>query len=588
MKLAMVCGLMALMGIAQTLRADDGGEEDRRLVDFFKSYLDEAFRAEPMMATKLGDHRFDDRLDDLSKGARAANVERDRKALAELPKRIDATKLSADGRLDYEILRHHLARAVWLAENFDEFVDDPRAYNTYLADSVYLLLTQSSLPKDVNLKNAMARMGQIPRVVEVARDTIGESPKVRVETAIRQAKGAIAFYEKELFDLAGEPPGRGELGEKARAIVEALREHVAFLEAKVLPRATEGWRIGREKFARKLELELDAGLTADEVLREAESEAARVEREMALIARVLWSSLFPDAAVPPDDEAGRREMTRRVLGKIADDHGTPEGLVADARATVDEIKAFIASKGILRLPEPDHCRIVEMPEFKRGFSVAYLENAPPLDPKGFSEYAISPPPSHWTAAQVDSYLREYNKAMLKVLTIHEAYPGHYVQFEYSNKCPSLIRRVLSSGTFAEGWAVYTEQMMLDQGFGGGDLKLRLQQLKFYLRAVVNAILDHKMHCEQMTDAEAMELLVGRAFQTEGEALGKVVRSKLSSCQLSTYFVGRTAFYRLRRSVQRALGDRFDLGRYHEAVLAHGTLPVKYLPELVPKALQRPE
>ena len=177
--------------------------------------------------------------------------------------------------------------------------------------------------------------------------------------------------------------------------------------------------------------------------------------------------------------------------------------------------------------------------------------------------------------------------MLQILTIHEAYPGHYVQLEYSNRHPSLIRQVLSSGTFAEGWAVYTEQMMLDQGFGDGDLALRLHQLKFYLRAVVNAILDHQMHCGDMTDDEALDLLVGRAFQTEGEALGKIIRAKQSSCQLSTYFVGRTAFYRLRQEVQREQGERFDLGRYHEAVLAHGTLPVKYLPELVRGRLDRP-
>src|SRR5262249_26119279 len=155
---------------------------------------------------------------------------------------------------------------------------------------------------------------------------------------------------------------------------------------------------------------------------------------------------------------------------------------------------------------------------------AYLESAPPLDPKGMSEYAISPPPKDWDAAKVASYLGEYNRAMLKVLTIHEAYPGHYVQLEYSNRCPSLIRRVLSSGTFSEGWAVYTERMMLDEGFGKGDLRLRLQQLKFYLRAVINAILDHHMHCGSMTDADAMSLLVRRGFQTEGEALGKITRA----------------------------------------------------------------
>src|SRR5262249_23246321 len=149
-----------------------------------------------------------------------------------------------------------------------------------------------------------------------------------------------------------------------------------------------------------------------------------------------------------------------------------------------------------------------------------------------------------------------------------------------NRHPSLIRRVLSSGVFAEGWAVYTEQMMLDQGDGDGDLGVRLHQLKGYLRAGANAILDHKMHCDGMTDEEALGRVAQRAVQAEGEAVGKIIRAKQSSCQLSTYFVGRTAFYRLRQKVEREQGEKFDLGRYHEAVLAHGTLPVKYLPELV--------
>ncbi|MBU6400718.1 MAG: DUF885 family protein, partial [Verrucomicrobia bacterium] len=202
-------------------------------------------------------------------------------------------------------------------------------------------------------------------------------------------------------------------------------------------------------------------------------------------------------------------------------------------------------------------------------------------------YAVSPPPRDWDAQRVNSYLEEYNRYLLQILTLHEAYPGHYVQLEYANRCPSLIRRVLDSGPFVEGWAVYTEQMMLDQGYGGGDLALRLSQLKFYLRAVANAILDHRMHCDGMTEAEAMKLMVDECFQSEGEARLKVIRAEQSSCQLSTYFVGRMAIYRLRQRVARELGDRFDLERFHEAVLANGSVSVKYLPELVHARLYRP-
>src|SRR5437763_13811225 len=227
-----------------------------------------------------------------------------------------------------------------------------------------------------------------------------------------------------------------------------------------------------------------------------------------------------------------------------------------------------------------------MPEFKRGNSTAYMDAPPPLDPNGSGQLAVSPPPHDWDAQRINSYLEEYNNHMLDILAIHEGYPGHAVQLEYMNRSP-LIRKVLQSGAYIEGWAVYTEQMMLDQGYGNGDLALRLSQLKWYLRTVANAIIDHKMHCGQMSDEEVLAFLTRRAFQSEGEALGKIVRAKQSSCQLSTYFVGRTAFYRLRQQIQREQGEGFQLGRFHEAVLDHGTLPVKYLPELVRERLKRP-
>jgi uncharacterized protein (DUF885 family) len=409
---------------------------------------------------------------------------------------------------------------------------------------------------------------------------------VLVDVAVRQLKGAISFYEQGIYEIAGETPQLSELRPAAQRILPVLRDYLKFLEEEVTPRATGEWRLGKAKFAQKLELELDAGVSADEVLKDAEAEAERVEAEMYVVARQLWSQIFPRKHVPADDVEGKRRTIRAVLEEVSKEHGAPEDLVKDAAATADRIKTFLREKKLLRLPEPDRCRIIEMPEFQRGYSIAYLNPAPPLDAKASSYYAISPPPRDWDERRVKSFMQEYNRHMLQLLTIHEAYPGHYVQLEYSNRHPSLIRKVLSSGVFAEGWAVYTEQVMLDEGYGDGDLKLRLNQLKWYLRAVCNAILDYKMHCLGMTDEEALRLLVERAFQSEGEAILKIQRAKQSSCQLSTYFVGRMAFQRLRRRVQSELGEEFQLGRFHEATLAHGTLPVKYLPELVGTQLRR--
>jgi uncharacterized protein (DUF885 family) len=555
-------------------------DENDRLTAFFKKYMDEAFRLQPLEATALGDHRFDHLLDDVSPNARAQATEHARQALRELQRQVDYQKLSRAGQIDFEILKHHLSHIIWLADNTHPFESDPRIYNAYITESVYLLLTQSTLSKAANVKNSAARLGRIPSVVTVARETLANPPRVFVETAIRQNRGAIGFYEKGLFELAGETPQLSELGPAAAPVVASLKEYQKFLENDLLPRAKGDWRLGKEKFARKLELELNAGLNAQQVLAEAEAEFARVERDMYVIARQLWGQTFPRQPLPPDDLDGRRATVSRVLDHWNKDHSRVEELVRDAKAIVDRIKTFITANYLLRLPEPDHCRIIEMPEFQRGNTMAYLNPAAPLDPQGSSYYAISPPPQDWDTRRVASFMEEYNRHMLQILTIHEAYPGHYVQLEYSNRHPSLIRRVLSSGVFAEGWAVYTEQMMLDQGYGGGDAVLRLNQLKWYLRSVANAILDHRMHCSGMTDEEALAFLTRRAFQTEGEAIAKIIRAKQSSCQLSTYFVGRTAFYRLRQEIQREQGDQFQLGRFHEAVLDHGTLPVKYLPELV--------
>jgi uncharacterized protein (DUF885 family) len=582
---------LALLGGAALLASANlvqgANDEDRRLNAFFQQYLDEEFRQRPLDATRAGDHRFDHLLDDLSPQARAGWVKRYRLTLEALPQRVSYEKLSRDGQIDYEILEHNLKAAIWQNVYTNPYEDDPRIYNDYINDSTFLLLTQSTAPKALNLKNCVERMRQIPKIVAAARQSLKNPPRVYAETAIRQNRGAIAYYESGIFEIAGETPGLSELTAATKPAVAALKEHQQFLEKELLPRATGDWRLGKERFVKKLDFDLNAGISAAQVLLDAEAEAVRVEGDMYVIARQLWATTFPKKPLPPDDAAGRRATIQQVLAAHNREHGRVEDLVSDVRATVARIKTFIKEHDILRLPEPDRCQIMEMPEFQRGNTVAYLNPAPPLDPKAASVYAVSPPPRDWDTRRVQTFMEEYNRSMMQILTIHEGYPGHYVQLEYGNRNPSHIRNVLWSGVFAEGWAVYTEQMMLDQGYGNGDLALRLNQLKFYLRAVVNAILDHQMHAGHMSDEEALKLLTQRAFQSEAEAVGKIIRSKQNPCQLSTYFVGRMAFYRLRQAIEREQGVQFDLGRYHEAVLDHGTLPVKYLPELVRARLTKP-
>ena len=553
---------------------------DIELRTIFRDWLDEECKRHPVFSSQQGNREFDGLMDDLTPEARQADRDRDANTLTSLKQFAETKSLTRNSAIDLEIWQSFLQYRLWQAANSDDFANDPRIYLIYCSDSVFGLFTQSTLPKHRNIANATTRIAAIPKVIEAAKRSIKNPPKELTEVAIKRTDGAISFYEKDIFAIADESPQVSSLSTPARQAAVALREYKRFLEEEVLPRSTGEWRIGKAKFSEKLAMELDAGLTAQQVIDIADAESTRVELEMYYVAKQLWHTTCKLEPLPPDDPDGRRETIRRVLKELGKDHGSSHSLVDDAKSTVHKIKEFISRKNILTLPNPDQCSIILMPEFQRGFSLAYLNPAPPLVASAKSLYAIAPPPEDWPEERKEALLQEYNSAMLQVLTIHEAYPGHYVQLDYGNRHESLIRKVLYSGVFAEGWAVYTEQMMLDEGYGNGDLSLRLHQLKFYMRAVLNAILDHRMHCDGMTDEEAMALLVDRGFQTTGEAAGKVLRAKQSSCQLSTYFVGRTAFYQLRQQVQRKRGDQFRIGKFHEEVLSHGTIPVKYLSELI--------
>src|SRR5262249_12000680 len=274
--------------------------EDTRLANLFQSYLDQEFQRHPQFATQQGNHEYDDRLDDLSPQARKKDSEIARAMLATLGKEIDFQKLSRNGQIDHEIWSHSLKYNLWSAENDNRFQFDPRVFGEYVSDGVFILFTQSSLPRERNVQNAAKRIAYIPRIVAAAKESLKNPPKVLTEIAIKRNLGAISFYEKEIYTFAGETPGSEPLATPCKEAVKALKDYQQWLEKELLPKSGGDWRLGKERFAQKLELELDAGLSADEVVKLAEAEADRVEREMYYVAKQLWSKLFAGKPLPPD------------------------------------------------------------------------------------------------------------------------------------------------------------------------------------------------------------------------------------------------------------------------------------------------
>ena len=271
-------------------------------------------------------------------------------------------------------------------------------------------------------------------------------------------------------------------------------------------------------------------------------------------------------------------LVRSVLSRLSDDQPNNDNVVKLAGQDLAETTAFVREKNLLTLPD-DPVKVIVMPEFQRGVAMAYCDAAGALEKNGETFYAISPAPAHWTQQQVESYYREDNRSMLKDLTVHEAMPGHYVQGVIANKAntPTLVRRIVYSGTFAEGWGTYAEQMMVEAGFGGAPVKM--QQLKMRLRLIINAIIDQKIHAGNMTEKEAMDLMMNEGFQEEREAAGKWRRALLTSTQLSTYFVGNTEVNDLRRDYELKHG-KDDLKQMHDTMLSFGTISAKYIRELM--------
>jgi uncharacterized protein (DUF885 family) len=530
-------------------------------------YLDDLTERHPDVATELGDHRFDDRLPERSEPSLAA----ERQALDAFATRVAALTASAgegaalgpESALDAAMLAEHVALRVF---ELDELLG--RAWNPLEAipgRAIYALLARDFAPLPDRLAAVAGRLAAVPAFLAGARGQLGAMPKVHLETAIGQFDGTIALVRDEIdAALAKEGTGggiRSEIDKVRPAALDALAAHRDWLSAKL---AADGEfadpRIGVERFARKLSLTLSAAADADDILARAEADLDRVTEAMTALAAEMGGT------------------PREVLDRLAAD--APDGdtilrFCADALAAQT---AFVRDHDLITLYD-DPVELIDMPEIDRGVAVAYCDSPGPLETAPLPTFiAVSPTPEGWTRERIASFYREYNRHMVHNLMVHEAMPGHYLQLQHSRRFggATKLRAALSSGSFVEGWAVYTEELMATRGYPGeGDPRaVRMQQLKMQLRTIINAILDARVHAYGMTEAEAMALMTGRGFQEESEAAGKWRRALLTSAQLSTYYVGYTEIADLARELLAEPGATERT--VHDRMLAHGNPPVRLL------------
>ncbi len=552
--------------------------QDAQFQKIAREYIEGLLQAAPEYATELGDHRFDDRLTDYSPEARAKRLATAKEIRDKLQKFSDVSKLTGANRIDVRILKENIENEIFDLEELKDADWNPLVYNQSLANSLYLLVARDFAPAAQRIPNLRKRMEAIPKVIEQAKKNLQHPPRVHTETAIEQTQGAISLVREGLAPLLEQAPQmKKEIAPVQEKTAKALEEYKTWLEKDLLPRSDGNFRIGADKFRKKLRFALASDLSMEEIMKAAQADLQRTQAAIYETALPLYQKYFPDADKATLDD--KKKVTSAVLDKLAEQHPDDNTIVGYCQKVLTEATDFVRQKDLVTVPETP-LEIIVMPEFKRGPAIAYCDSPGPLEKNGKTFFAVAPTPKDWTKERKESFFREYNNYMVRDLTVHEAMPGHYLQLAHSNefKAPTLIRAIFQSGTFIEGWAVYTEQVMAEAGYGGPEVKM--QQLKMRLRVICNAILDQSIHAGNMTEKEALDLMMKEGFQQEGEAVAKWKRARLSSAQLSTYFVGVTEHLDLREKAKAKDGAAFDLKKYNDQVISYGSPPVKYVRELM--------
>ena len=548
-------------------------------------YLSDLFDAFPSAATAAGFHIHDRSLDDWSVAGVRGKIAMARGHQASLHA-CDPARLSPGARVDLAILRNDADSTLLSLEELRPHERDPQFFVDLLGNSIlYLTLLDADSPAwPDRLDGVRGRLEQVPDFLAGARATLGTPARVVTEMVTQTNAGNIRFLLDQLprlFDRA--PALKPALEEANRRAVAALQEFQTFVERDLLPRSTGDWRLGPLLWGKKLRLTLQSEMDASTVARRAEAAIADLRRRMLAAAEPLHARLFPGHRHGETGDDLVNVVVGEVIESVSERHPTRATLFETVRRAVDRIKGFLRERDLISLPpEDDRLAIEPTPGFLDGMAVAFFNPPPTLEPALKKSFWISSVPRGGSAeedARIEaSFLREYNDYALHGLAIHEAFPGHYVQYWHAYRSPmaTLYKKVFSSGTFAEGWAVLAERLMFEAGYGAEDPAFLLMHLKHGLRAPINALIDARLHTgggsDDDVDRFTIDLLRRTGFQEETEARGKLRRAKVTSTQLSTYFVGLIEMEDLLADALRAAGPGAPRKGVLDRLLSFGTIP----------------
>ncbi|MGS0680666.1 DUF885 domain-containing protein [Shewanella sp. 125m-7] len=545
---------------------------------FSQNFIDALWIESPTWALYSGFHKYDGVLKVPNSETRAASlafIQTQQAALAQFnPKVMTPATLT-----DYRLIENLLAEMKWNMDTFKSWQWNPASYN--VSGGFAQIINEDFAPLSQRLRSVLARMENVPAYYAAARDNIQDPTIEHTQLAIMQNQGAFSVFSNDLLDQVLQSDLTNEekalFANRFNKVTMAINEHIDWLtalEAKLEKEGARSFRIGEELYEQKFGYDIQAGMSGKALYNKAVNDKNRVQAEMAKITKQLWGKYF-DTPIPEDDKVAIKQLINKLSAK----HVKRQDFVDEVRTQIPELIAFVNEKNLITLDPNKPLVVRETPAYMRGYAGASISAPGPYEKSGNTYYNVTPLDG-MSDESAESYLREYNHWILQVLNIHEAIPGHYTQLVYSNESPSLVKSLFGNGAMVEGWAVYTERMMLEEGYGDFEPEMWLMYYKWNLRVICNTILDYSIQVNGMTEEQALDLMMNEAFQQQAEAEGKWRRATLSQVQLTSYYSGYREIYDFREEYKTLKGDDFDLKAFHEEFLSYGSAPVKYIRELM--------
>lgn len=540
-----------------------------------KAFTERLWKIYPEWASSVGYHKYDANLVVPNKANRDKELFFAKEELMKL-KNFPLDSISDLNKIDFHLIDNFLKSSIWQINTLKAYEWNPSMYN--IGEPFAYILNENYTPLNKRINNIYSKLKNVPAYYEAAMSNIKNPSNEHLQLAIQQNKGSLSIFENDFVDslkkLTLTPELKTEYLKRNDAAIAAIKSYIEFLQnfKNEHPRS---FRLGSELYADKFNYDIQSQYSVQEIYAAAERRKEYLHTEMFKLATQLWQKYFGNTPKPEN----KLSVIKMMIDTISVQHVARANFQTEIEKQLPELTKFVQEKNLLYLDPTKPLKVRKEPEYMAGVAGASMSSPGPYEKKGTAYYNVGSLVG-WSEEKAESYLREYNKYVLQILNIHEAIPGHYVQLVYSNKAPSIIKSILGNGAMIEGWAVYSELMMLENGYGNNEPEMWLLYYKWNLRSVCNTILDISVHTKNMSKEDALDLLTNQAFQQKTEAEGKWHRVQVTSVQLTSYFTGFYEITKLREAYKKKMGNAYKLKKFNEQFLSYGSAPVKYIRQIL--------